>query len=70
MVHDITLVREVCDYVFVLDFGSLIFEGTPEELRGSDQVRASSLGDATVAVTAGAEGSSSDDGREPLVSSE
>jgi len=30
--HDMTLVREICDYVYVLDFGSLIFEGSPEEI--------------------------------------
>ena len=27
--HDMTLVREICDYVYVLDFGLLIFEGSP-----------------------------------------
>ena len=41
--HD--AVREVCDHVYVLDFGSLIFEGTPEEMHHSDQVRAAYLGD-------------------------
>src|SRR5579862_9471083 len=38
--HDMSLVRSICDHVFVLDFGELIFEGTPEEMHRSDQVRA------------------------------
>jgi len=42
--HDMTLVREVCDHIYVLDFGSLIFEGTPEEMHESDEVRAAYLG--------------------------
>ncbi len=44
--HDMTLVREICDYVYVLDFGSLIFEGSPGEMQESDQVRAAYLGNA------------------------
>jgi ABC-type branched-subunit amino acid transport system ATPase component/branched-subunit amino acid ABC-type transport system permease component len=63
--HDMTLVREVCDYVYVLDFGSLIFEGTPDEMHASDQVRAAYLGDAAVSVVgAGADGEGD---AEPLV---
>ena len=27
-----TLVRRICDHVYVLDFGELIFEGSPEEM--------------------------------------
>ncbi|HVA73498.1 MAG TPA: branched-chain amino acid ABC transporter permease/ATP-binding protein [Acidimicrobiales bacterium] len=50
--HDMTLVREVCDYVHVLDFGIQIFEGTPEEMHASGAVRAAYLGD-TAAVGAG-----------------
>jgi ABC-type branched-subunit amino acid transport system ATPase component len=42
--HDMTLVRAVCDYVYVLDFGQLIFEGTTEAMQGSAQVRAAYLG--------------------------
>ena len=30
--HDMTLVRGVCEHIYVLDFGTLIFEGTPEEV--------------------------------------
>lgn len=43
--HDMVLVREVCSYVFVLDFGALIFEGTPQEMRESELVRAAYLGE-------------------------
>ena len=42
--HDMTLVREICDYVYVLDFGQLIFEGTAGEMQNSAQVRAAYLG--------------------------
>ncbi|MCK9922751.1 ATP-binding cassette domain-containing protein [Frankia sp. AgPm24] len=50
--HDMTLVRDICDRVYVLDFGALIFAGTTEEMTRSDEVRAAYLGD--VAVTANA----------------
>jgi len=43
--HDMTLVRGICDRVYVLDFGTLIFEGTPDEMHESDTVRAAYLGD-------------------------
>jgi ABC-type uncharacterized transport system ATPase subunit len=42
------LVLDVCDYIYVLDFGELIFEGTAAEIQASDQVRAAYLGDAPV----------------------
>jgi ABC-type branched-subunit amino acid transport system ATPase component/branched-subunit amino acid ABC-type transport system permease component len=46
--HDMTLVNETCDYVYVLDFGQLIFEGTPSEMHNSDIVRAAYLGGTAV----------------------
>jgi ABC-type branched-subunit amino acid transport system ATPase component/branched-subunit amino acid ABC-type transport system permease component len=46
--HDMTLVREICDYVYVLDFGLQIFEGTPDQMQDSDEVKAAYLGDAEV----------------------
>jgi ABC-type branched-subunit amino acid transport system ATPase component/branched-subunit amino acid ABC-type transport system permease component len=43
--HDMTLIRQVCDQVYVLDFGQLIFEGTAHEMNESREVRAAYLGD-------------------------
>jgi ABC-type branched-subunit amino acid transport system ATPase component len=42
--HDMALVRQVCDSVFVLDFGREIFKGTPSEMLANDLVKAAYLG--------------------------
>jgi ABC-type branched-subunit amino acid transport system ATPase component len=42
--HDMALVMGICDHLYVLDFGTLIFDGTPDEVRRSDLVRAAYLG--------------------------
>jgi len=42
--HDMSLVMSICSYLFVLDFGRPIFDGTPDEARASDVVRAAYLG--------------------------
>ncbi|HEY1702797.1 MAG TPA: ATP-binding cassette domain-containing protein [Trebonia sp.] len=42
--HDMALVMDICDDIFVLDFGTMIFQGTPEEVQASDTVRAAYLG--------------------------
>jgi ABC-type branched-subunit amino acid transport system ATPase component len=42
--HDMTLVMDVCDDITVLDFGSMICRGTPNEVRASSEVRAAYLG--------------------------
>ena len=42
--HDMSLVTRCCSYVYVLDFGQLIFEGPPEEMRRSAAVRSAYLG--------------------------
>jgi ABC-type branched-subunit amino acid transport system ATPase component/branched-subunit amino acid ABC-type transport system permease component len=42
--HDMSLVMDVCDYIYVLDFGRLLFDGTPAEARESKLVRAAYLG--------------------------
>ena len=50
--HDMSLVMEVCDYLYTLDFGRLIFAGTPAETRASAAVRAAYLGDDDDALSA------------------
>jgi ABC-type branched-subunit amino acid transport system ATPase component len=42
--HDMSLVMRVCEHLYVLDFGELVFEGTPAEVRDSPVVRAAYLG--------------------------
>ena len=42
--HDMALVRGVCSYAYVLDFGKLIHEGPTAEVLDSDIVRAAYLG--------------------------
>ena len=46
--HDMSLVLGVCDDIFVLDFGKLVFHGTPTEVQASPVVRAAYLGDPEV----------------------
>jgi ABC-type branched-subunit amino acid transport system ATPase component len=46
--HDMSLVMEVSEYIYVIDFGLPIFEGTPPEVRHSDIVRAAYLGSEAV----------------------
>lgn len=43
--HDMNFVMEVCDDVIVLDFGSLIASGSPEQIRTDPAVVAAYLGD-------------------------
>jgi ABC-type branched-subunit amino acid transport system ATPase component len=42
--HDMALVMQITDYNYVLDFGKIIFEGTPTEVGQSETVRAAYLG--------------------------
>ena len=42
--HDMSLVLSLCDAIAVLDFGALIATGTPEEIRGNQQVSTAYLG--------------------------
>jgi ABC-type lipopolysaccharide export system ATPase subunit len=49
----------ICEHIYVLDFGEMIFEGSAEEVRASSIVRAAYLGDeiaeTDAATTAGQE---------------
>jgi ABC-type branched-subunit amino acid transport system ATPase component len=47
--HDMSLVRTVCDYTYVLDFGKLIAEGSTADVLASDMVRDAYLGREVVA---------------------
>lgn len=44
--HDMGLVLDVCDYIYVLDFGKLIAQGTPAQIRVNDAVVNAYLGTA------------------------
>jgi ABC-type branched-subunit amino acid transport system ATPase component len=43
--HDMELVSQICDYIYVLDFGKPIYEGAPRDVMTSAIVRAAYLGD-------------------------
>jgi ABC-type branched-subunit amino acid transport system ATPase component/branched-subunit amino acid ABC-type transport system permease component len=43
--HDLALVQQTCEHVYVLDFGQMLFEGTAEEMLTSDVVRVAYLGE-------------------------
>jgi branched-chain amino acid transport system ATP-binding protein len=48
--HDMGLVLGVCDYIYVLDFGNVIAEGTPAQIRGDQRVVEAYLGETAGAV--------------------
>lgn len=50
--HDMGLVLSVCDYIYVLDFGKIIAEGTPEEVRKNPEVIKAYLGESAGEIQA------------------
>jgi len=42
--HDMDLVMQVCDHLVVMEFGTLLTQGTPEAIQQSPEVRAAYLG--------------------------
>jgi ABC-type branched-subunit amino acid transport system ATPase component len=48
--HDMSLVLSVCDYIYVLDFGRLVAEGSPDEVKANPAVIAAYLGDTHTAL--------------------
>lgn len=43
--HDMSLIRELCDYIFVMDEGKLLTEGEPEEVLEKKEVIEAYLGE-------------------------
>ena len=50
--HDMSLVLNVSDHIYVLDFGVLVFEGSPSEVSSSELVRAAYLGEEVTEIHA------------------
>lgn len=48
--HDMDLVMSVCQHIYVLDFGTMIFEGPPSAVQSSEIVQAAYLGSEAVAT--------------------
>jgi ABC-type branched-subunit amino acid transport system ATPase component len=53
--HDMSLVMTVCSHIYVLDFGKLIFNGTPAEVADSPIVRHAYLGEGLEETPGGTE---------------
>jgi branched-chain amino acid transport system ATP-binding protein len=46
--HDMSFVMGTCQFIHVLDFGTIIATGTPAEVQANAQVQAAYLGTETV----------------------
>ncbi len=49
--HDMSLVMDVCERIFVLDFGQIIAEGPPPQVRADPSVQAAYLGAEATSAT-------------------
>jgi ABC-type branched-subunit amino acid transport system ATPase component len=61
--HDVALVMDLCEYIYVLDFGSLIAQGKPDEIRRDPAVRSAYLGTETEELEIGIEPSGASPGQ-------
>jgi ABC-type branched-subunit amino acid transport system ATPase component/branched-subunit amino acid ABC-type transport system permease component len=43
--HDMSIIMSLCDYIYVLDFGRLLFSGSPDEVKASRAVQTAYMGD-------------------------
>jgi ABC-type branched-subunit amino acid transport system ATPase component/branched-subunit amino acid ABC-type transport system permease component len=50
--HDMSLVMDVCEHIYVLDFGKPLFDGAPAEVLAADIVRAAYLGEDDESIAA------------------
>ena len=48
--HDMSLVLNICEWIYVLDFGKPLMDGTAADVRDSAEVRAAYLGQQSVGV--------------------
>jgi len=54
--HNVEFVLELSEHVTVLDFGRVLIEGTPDEVRNSSEVQAAYFGAPVDGIDAGTDG--------------